>query len=362
MIDSSARSLSFDVQTDGQSRESWGDILAQFDDASIYQTWAYGAVRWGSHNLSHMVIRRGGQILAAAQLRIVQLPLIPAGVAYLRWGPMCQVTGSVFDPVLVFGTISALQQEYVKRRGLALQVIPAAFLGSDRAVTFRSAFERAGMHADPSLSNYRTVVVDLSPVPEVMRKRLNQKWRNQLNSSEKNGLTFEVSDSGEGYSEFERLYEIMWQRKQFETSVDVREFGRIQELISGPKTMQTFIARKDGLPIAALVCSLLGNTAIYLLGATNQKARELKAAYFLQWQAMLWLKEHGACAYDLGGIDSEANPGGYHFKSGFGGLEVTQVPAHTCTGGWPSRVVSTIISWFRPSSAPKMVSLATLAP
>src|ERR1035437_10295178 len=133
MTNNSARPLSFDVQVDGQTPESWSEVLAQFDDANIYQTWAYGAVRWGPRNLSHLVIRREGQVLAAAQLRIARLPLTPAGVAYLRWGPMCQMPGSVLDPALVIETISALRQEYVKRRGLALQVIPFAFSGSDRA-------------------------------------------------------------------------------------------------------------------------------------------------------------------------------------------------------------------------------------
>jgi lipid II:glycine glycyltransferase (peptidoglycan interpeptide bridge formation enzyme) len=173
----------------------------------------------------------------------------------------------------------------------------------------------------------------------MIRKRLDQKWRNQLNRAEKNELTFDVSGSDEAYREFERLYEAMWQRKRFETSVDVREFGRIQQLLSGPEKMQTFIARKDGQAIAALVCSLLGDTAIYLLGATNDVAREQKAAYFLQWQAMMWLKERGARAYDLGGIDPEANPGGYHFKSGFGGSEVTQLPPQALSVGALGRVV-----------------------
>ena len=82
----------------------------------------------------------------------------------------------------------------------------------------------------------------------------------------------------------------------------------------------------------------MGDTAIYLLGATNERARELKAAYFLQWQAMLWLKDRGARWYDLGGIDPEANPGGYHFKSGFGGNETMQLPIHAVIGRpleWP---------------------------
>ncbi|HEY6445190.1 MAG TPA: hypothetical protein VIY53_01925, partial [Acidobacteriaceae bacterium] len=33
----------------------------------------------------------------------------------------------------------------------------------------------------------------------------------------------------------------------------------------------------------------------------------------------------GIRLYDLGGIDPKANPGVYHFKKGFSGLDITQI-------------------------------------
>jgi len=101
---------------------------------------------------------------------------------------------------------------------------------------------------------------------------------------ERNGLVVDVSDGQEAYCEFLRLYEAMRARKQFETTVDVRQFARIHELLSGLARMQIFLARKDGEAVGALVCSLMGDTAIYLLGATSEKSNELNAANFLQWR------------------------------------------------------------------------------
>ena len=352
-----------DVQVDGQTAETWSEIIAQFEDTSVYQTWAYGAVRWGEKNLSHLVVRHGGQIVAAAQLRIARVPLLPAGVAYLRWGPLCQKKGQALEPALVQTMVARLKSEYGRRRGLVLQIIPNAYVGEDRGAVYSEAFTHAALGPQLESAPLQTVVVELSDAVEVIRKRLDQKWRNQLNGSEKKGLVLEVSAGAAAYQEFLRLYDVMWERKQFETSVDVKEFARIQELLTGPAKMQTFLARKDGVAVAALVCSLMGNTAIYLLGATNDQARELKAAYFLQWQAMLWLKEHGAQRYDLGGIDPVANPGGYHFKSGFGGTEVTQLAMHSGAGNAFSRGITTFIAWRRQRSAvakvPEPVSSAT---
>ena len=89
---------SIEVKIDGQTAEAWDGILAQFDDASIYQTWAYGAVRWGCNNLSHLILQRGDSILAAAQLRIVRVPFLPGGIAYVRWGPLWQLRNEAKDP------------------------------------------------------------------------------------------------------------------------------------------------------------------------------------------------------------------------------------------------------------------------
>jgi lipid II:glycine glycyltransferase (peptidoglycan interpeptide bridge formation enzyme) len=206
---------------------------------------------------------------------------------------------------------------------------------------------KAGLTSARSYKCYRTIVVDLSGTPEDIRKKLDKKWRNQLNGAEKNGLTFEVADSLNAYDEFLRLYDGMIARKQFETSVDVQQFRRIQETLPSDQKMQVFLAKKDGVVVASLVCSLLGDSAIYLLGATDEKARELKAAYYLHWQSMLWMKSRGIKGYDLGGIDPVSNPGGHHFKEGFGGADVTQLALYSRADGLLGRLAAMLSQRFK---------------
>ena len=338
---------SLDVQVDGQTAETWSAILEQFADANIYQTWAYGAVRWGIRNLSHLVIRQDGQVMAAAQLRIVRLPLLPAGLAYLRWGPLVNRVGQTLDPSIVGEMLKWLREEFCQRRGLTLQVIPNTYSGETLSDAYEPARHRSFPHLEITWPRYRTVLVNLESAAEVIRDRFNPKTRRHLKRAEKNGLTVEMSDQPEAYREFLRLYKMMRERKQFETTVDVDEFGQMQLLLAGCARMQTFIARKDGAAIGALVCSRMGNTGIYLLGATNERARDLLASYLLHWHAMLWLKAQGSLYYDLGGIDPEANSGGYEFKSGFGGNEVAQSIPYSFPGGWFSSKLFAFIRWRR---------------
>ena len=49
-------SADYIVEIDQISKAEWEKLIHIFDDSSIYQTWSYGAVRWGQSNLSHIVI------------------------------------------------------------------------------------------------------------------------------------------------------------------------------------------------------------------------------------------------------------------------------------------------------------------
>ncbi len=121
------------------------------------------------------------------------------------------------------------------------------------------------------------------------------------------------------YRTFCRMYKQMRKRKTFETTVDVEEFGRIQQDLPESHRMQVLICEDNGVPVAGLVASAMGDSAIYLLGATSDEGLKSKGAYLLQWTLIKWLKERGVRWYDLGGIDPEGNPGVYHFKRGLSG-------------------------------------------
>jgi len=221
----------------------------------------------------------------------------------------------------------ALQKEYVCKRSLLLQVVPNAFAGSARAERFQSAFSGFTRQPPAPANTYRTLVLDLRPSLEELRRNLEKKWRNQLSGAEKNGLKVIAADGKDGYGIFRRMYKQMRNRKTFDATVDVDEFGRIQENLSEPERMQVLICEQKGVPVAGLVASAMGDSAIYVLGATSDDGLKAKGSYLLQWTLIQWLKENGIKWYDLGGIDPEGNPGVYHFKRGLSGADVFQLPS-----------------------------------
>jgi len=89
-----------------------------------------------------------------------------------------------------------------------------------------------------------------------------------------------------------------------------------------------------------MVATAIGDTGVYLLGATSDEGLNAKGAYLLQWNMIEWLKENGIRWYDLGGIDPDANPGVYHFKKGFSGMDVLQLSPFVASNSAVSSVIA----------------------
>jgi hypothetical protein len=160
---------------DGQTAASWDSLLDHFEDANIYQTWSYGAVRWGVRNLSHLLLCRGGEIVAAVQLRILRVPFLRLGIAYARWAPLYHLKGEEPDPAVIAKMLQCMRAEYCDRRGLTLEIIPHAFPGSTRGIALKNALARSAFRTDFRLKNYRTILVDLTRGVDVMRARIRKK-------------------------------------------------------------------------------------------------------------------------------------------------------------------------------------------
>ncbi|GIX49824.1 MAG: hypothetical protein KatS3mg132_018 [Limisphaera sp.] len=250
-------------------------------------------------------------------------------------------TGS-WDAGAFRAALELLREEFVSRRGWVLRVIPNVFQEDAHASPARQILEELGFREHAAHAVYRTVRVDLDPPLEVVRKRLDGKWRNQLNAASRNPLQVVEGNDTELFDRFMVLYDQMMARKRFDTTVNVRDFRRMQERLEPSQKLRVALALRDNQPHAGLVTTDVGSTGIYLLGATGEAGLKSKASYLLQWRMMEFLKARGCRFYDLGGINPEGNPGVYHFKSGMGGTEVRQLGRFEAA---PSEPVRRLLHW-----------------
>lgn len=307
----------YSAEFDAVNKDEWYKIINQFSDANIYQTWDYDAVRCGEENISHLVLRSTNKIIAAAQARIVRIPILGLGAAYIRWGPFWQLRNQTADPTAFRMALRALRNEYVCRRGLILRIFPVLY--NDNTHSCIDILTNEGYVPVPEEDPGRTLILDISMPNEDLRKKLDQKWRNCLNKSERNQLDVIEGTDDSLFVDFIGLYHDLLERKKFQEPNDINEFRMIQQELPPEFKMRIFLCRSDGISSAGVICATIGETGVYLFGATNDQGMANKGSYLLQWKAIQWMKNNGCRYYNLNGINPLTNPGNYHFKAGVSG-------------------------------------------
>ncbi len=302
----------------------WVTLAARFRDHNYRHTWGFGvacARRVGATS-EHVAIESHGRLLALADVRVKVVPLF-GGLAYITGGPLVRLdsdlaaTGRRLDAAL-----SALRQRYVHERGLTLRIRPT-FGDPEWSSAQTRAFHNAGFRVSTHVSRYRTMVVDLRPDLQAIRRGLAQKWRNCLNASERDGLTVVVGADTDHLAQFATLYEDLVDRKKFCSDLDCDFYRDVQATLEVKERFLVTLVLAEGRPAAGHIGHIAGDTCVYLLGASNDLGRQRKAAYLAQWAFIEHAKRAECAYYDLGGIDDLANPGVYHFKQGLGGQEIT---------------------------------------
>jgi hypothetical protein len=298
----------------------WHAIVRHFDDLSLYQTLPYAQCRWPRSGVSHLVLARDGENVAAAQVRLVPVPLL-GGIAYVRWGPLWRLHGRSPDLAVLRQVVRALRLEYVVRRRHLVRLLPREL---ETSAEVRQVFLDEGFRPQPA--GEATLLVDVAPPLETLRAGLDGSWRKNLKRAQRGALVFTEGTEPELFDRFAPIHAEMVERKRLVEFGEVDVHRRIQELLPPEWRLRVMLCSEDGTAdVAGAITSALGDTALAVLWATNPRGRDLRGAFALQWRVLDWLKRQGCRSYDLGGVDKEANPGGHRFKSGLSGTSGREV-------------------------------------
>lgn len=300
----------------------WEQTIGDFAGVCQEQLVTFARTRWPGASLEPVLFSAGGKTVGGCLVMIQQLPLRLGAIAVAKWGPILAEAGSPGAIVTYAGMIERLVEHYARERRMMLSVMPHAAQGTDNPEfehLIARGFRRGATFAFPN-----RYIVNLRLTDEAQRKSLEQKWRYHLNKSEKAGLVFEHSGAGR-LGEFDTLYEAMTDRKKFP---DYSAYGTVPALlaIENPKLRpELFYVRHGDEAVAGAIIFKAGNRAVYLYGATTEKALGLRAGYFMHWHIIRWLRDNTeADWYDLGGTDGFQ--GLHQFKKGMVGSAGAIVP------------------------------------
>ncbi len=303
-------------------REEWLRLAAQFDDHNFQHCWEYAEAMAARTNakVENLVIAAGETVEGLASVRIKRLPVLGGGVAYVANGPLVRKPeGSNLEGRLGL-VLAALRQRYVEQMGLVLRFAPViGDLAWNEAL--ERCYEAAGFVRARHLRPYTTILVDLHRPLADLRAGFAKRWRRNLGKSEREELELSEGTGPELFDDFKPLFDDLVALKAFRVVLGADYYAALQPKMAESERLLLFIARVDGAPAAGLVTSMLGDTAVYLLAASNDAGRQANAAYLLQWKAIEAAIARGCRWYDLGGVNPENNPGVYQFKSGMGGTE-----------------------------------------
>lgn len=305
----------FTAEVDKIEKDDWNNLLLEFQDASIYQTWSWGVIRWGRENLSHLVLKNNDRIVSIGQLRIMKLPSILNGFAYMNWGPIWRRKNEPANIIYMKNMVKALYSEYVKKRGYILRVLPK-IIEDDQTTMIRKIFEEEQFHFKPDPT--RTIVMDLTPTIDELRKNLSKSWKRSLNFAEKQNLDIIEGSDDKICNSVLNLSEQMINRKKYYDG-DQTDLIAVHKDLPESHKLKINICVKDKEPVAALGWPTIGSIGFPFVGGTGEKALSLKASFLLWWEMIKYYKDNGFIGCDLAGINPKSNPGGYFFKKNLAG-------------------------------------------
>ena len=305
----------YTVEVDTVTEKDWIYILSLFSDSNLYQTWSYGSVRWGSDNLSHLILKYGDDIVAAAQIRI--LTIVPGWmqIAYIRYGPLWHRINASENAEVLQKILKALRDEYVNNRKISLWIMPNEVTTENDKI--KNIYQKEKFKWKKNRD--RTIILNMNPELKDLRTNLHKNWRRNLIKAEKNQLeVVEGIDLGL-FDLFFDCYNNMRERKTFYAGSVAEEYKEIQKSLPDSMKMRVFVCRLEKNLIASVIVSAIGNKSIYHLGATTGFGLNYKGSFLLHWKVIEWLKNKNILYYDLCGINPKDNPGGYRFKTGLSG-------------------------------------------
>jgi hypothetical protein len=303
--------MTVEIIWDGLDRPAWEALFASAGRSTLVQSWAWGEAKAA---LEGWVPRR-------AEMRLEGKTVALAQVLEKRLGGIVRVGRLNRGPVWLFpvpedeclAAVQALRARWRVWRLAALSLAP------ELPATAAAGLRRLNLRPRPA-DNWCSAWLDLSQGAEVLRKRLDGKWRNMLVASEKAGLTVEAASDRPALDWLlERYSELLAQKGFGGTPPAV--IRTLADHAFRPDDLLVLRALADGEPVAGILLARHGNAATYLIGWNGAVGRKLKANNRLLWEAMLELPRHGVRHLDLGGIDDRLTPGIASFKRGMNGEE-----------------------------------------
>ncbi|MFN5447288.1 MAG: lipid II:glycine glycyltransferase FemX [bacterium] len=174
------------------------------------------------------------------------------------------------------------------------------------------------------MTGMSTVMLDLTPSMDNLRAQLDKRWRHRLVGGEASGMTIHRVGTNPGQFRWVLETEMQQRSKKGLEGLPVEFFEHyVASRAQTAKTILTLRADIGRDRIAAMMFLIHGEAAIYHVGWTTNKGRDVHAHNLLLWKAIEELKSRGIRRLDFGGVNTIRSAGIARFKMSTGGEVIT---------------------------------------
>lgn len=279
----------------------WDELLEATPGAEVWQSSVYGRVKRHQRYRDLYVVGDGFAPTLVLEKRV---PLL-GRLWYAPAGPVATTAAETAEAAHRLG-------EFARANGAFMLKIEPRVLRDDASL---ATFSAAGFLAAPRvLPNESTVLLDISGEEAEVMGRFSSSTRTKIRRADKVGFETRRVEASDEHCRI--MYRLLGETG--DGKFQLRPYEYYREFWQGFERAgrgQLVLGFHEGEPVAGMFGIVLGSTSSYKDGAST-KSGELPngAMYRMQWELIVWGREHGATVHDLVGappsdrIDDRTHP------------------------------------------------------
>jgi len=313
----------------------WEIFILSNPEANFLQSWNYGKFH---KRLGKAVFRLGlfaeEELVGAAQL--VKEKAKRGTYLTLAGGPIVDWNNEEYLRFL-FARIKEIAQ---RENCLFVRMRPQVFDTPEN----REKVEKFGWDLSPiHLTADLTLQLNLTQPEEKLLAQMKKGTRYEIRKAGKEGIVVKQSQDLEDIVEFDNHQQELAKKHGFVPFSYEYLYEQFRSFLVDNQ-VSFFHAYKDNILLASAFVIFYNKEAVYHYGISTPQNQRLPGSYACQWKAIREAKKRGMKTYNFWGI-SPLNLSDHRFagvslfKRGFGGEEVTYLPAHDLAIDWKYQVV-----------------------
>lgn len=325
------------------SQEEWFNIISEFQDLSLMQTWEYAQAKTliSSWKVERAIFQDGKHTLGAVQVLIRSIPILGGGLVWINQGPLWRKSGNE-DFRLFRDMLNEISLHWVKAKHFYLRIAPPLKNHKQRTIY---ALNNIGYDVIEKTSGWSSARLDLFKTKTELRQQFKKKWRGDLNGSERRGARCTVGRSIKLFENFLSYYGPFLKNKNISTPITPTFLRLFQSLLPNERKAWIFEGRYKEEFLGGLLMAGYGDSCIALAGGSpNERGRQLHSGNLIMWHAILKMKDLGYHWFDVGGADPKLTTKGIlHFKAGLRGTPYQLIGEFECSR---NKLIDYALKWY----------------